>query len=162
MKRNKINWSVLLVSLVIVFVFAAAGSLFTARNVNDGWYAAVKPVIAPPNWIFGPVWTALYILIGLSIYFAWIKSNSHQKYWLVGLFGINLVLNASWSYFFFGKHEILLAFYVLMGIWLSIIALLVYTFRICKSSFYSIIPYFLWVSFAGILNYLSYLKSVSV
>ena len=147
----KINWKVLIVSFILVIIVSLFGSQFTDTT---GWYESIKPGITPPNFVFPIAWTILYVLIALSIYFIWIGSKKKDKSRIILIFGINLVANSLWSYLFFGLKNPLLAFYDIILIWLSIIAMLILSFKISKKAFYLLIPYLLWVSFAMILNYL--------
>jgi translocator protein len=154
-KQNKINWKVLIVSLVIVYAVAFLGSLFTSNAVKSDWYQSVKPTITPPNYIFPIVWTILFFLIALSLYFAWLNSNKKQKNKTALFYGINFVLNILWSVFYFGMKNPLVAFIVILLLWVSILSLIIFSKKINKKSSYLLIPYLLWVSFAIVLNYLS-------
>ena len=148
----KINWKVLIISFVVVHLAALLGGLVT--NSDTDWYDSVKPSITPPDYYFPIVWTILFILISLSLYFAWVSAKKNQKKAIGIAFGINLILNAFWSYLFFGLQRPLFAFYELILLWFSILGMLIVTYKTNKASFYMLIPYFLWVSFAGILNWL--------
>jgi len=150
--KKGVNWKVLIVSFLVVHLAALAGSLFT--NSDTAWYDSIKPDITPPGYYFGIVWTILFILISLSLYFAWINAKKEQRKNIGIVFGINLILNALWSYLFFGLQNPLAAFYELIFLELSIVTMLLVTYKINKTSFYMLIPYLLWVSFAGILNWL--------
>lgn len=154
-KTGRINWKVLIVSVLAVYIIAFAGSLFTSMGVNSEWYDSVKPSITPPDWIFPVVWNILYLCIALSLYFAWTSvKNKNIKRNLALLFGINLLFNASWSYLFFTLQNPVLAFINLLLIWITIIFMMIFTEKINKISFYLLVPYFLWVSFAGVLNWI--------
>ncbi len=151
---NKINWKVFFVSITVVFLTALAGSFFTSRGVDTQWYQDIKPSITPPNYVFPIVWNILFLMIALSLYFAWISTEKEKKK-LASVFGLNFLINISWSAFYFGLINPLAAFFILIALFLSIILLISYTYRINKLSAYLLIPYLLWVGFAGILNYLS-------
>ena len=150
MKLNKIL--TFLIILLIVFTPAILGGISTTGSVDSEWYESNKPGFTPPNWIFGPAWTILYILIAFSLFSAWIKSTKTDKKNLSLVFGINLLSNGIWSYFFFVLQMPLLAFLDLILIWISILAMILITYKIDKKSAYLLIPYLLWVTFAGILN----------
>lgn len=152
--KTKINWKVLVLSLVIVYLVAFLGSLFTSGSVNSSWYDSIKPSITPPSLVFPVVWNILFFLIALSLYFSFTSGNKKEKKLVVWVFGTNLVLNLIWSIIFFGFQNPLIAFFELILLWLSIILIMAVTYRINKISFWLIVPYFLWVSFAGILNWL--------
>jgi len=150
---KKINWKVLIASFVLVFLIAAIGSTFTSSSVNSSWYSDNKPSFTPPSWVFGPAWTILYILIAFSLYFAWIKANSKQKKKLSLIFGINLVLNAAWSWLFFGLQNPVLAFFDILLILSTIVAMIIVTREISIKSAWLLLPYLLWVCFATLLNF---------
>jgi len=150
--KKRINWKVLIISFIVVHLAALIGSLST--NADSEWYDSVKPSITPPNYVFPIVWTILFIFISLSLYLVWMNSKKNQKKAIGIVFGINLILNALWSYLFFGLQNPLAAFYELILLWISIISMLILNYRINKSGFWMLMPYFLWVSFAGILNWL--------
>lgn len=149
--KNKVNWKVLAVSLFIVLIVSFIGGLFTDTS---GWYESVKPSITPPNYIFPIVWTILFIMIGVSIYFAWISAKKSKKKTIATLFAINLILNVLWSFLFFGLKNPIFAFFELIFLWLSILILVIQLYKINKTSSWLLIPYLIWVSFAGILNFL--------
>lgn len=156
MKIKKINWKVFIVSLIIVYLCAFIGSIFTSTNVDSEWYNSVRSSLTPPNWVFPVVWNILFFLISLSIYFSWTcAKNEKIKKKIILFFGINLILNILWSVFYFGMKNPLFGFFDLILIWISILGLILFTYKISKTASYLLIPYFLWVSFAGILNYLS-------
>jgi translocator protein len=156
-RKKKVNWSVLLVSLIVVYAVALLGGIFSG-NTNSVWYQTVKPAITPPNLVFPIVWNILFLLIALSIYFAWTSTKKKRvRRQIIILFGANLALNLAWSIFFFGLQRPGFAFIDLIVLWISILSLLIFTWKIekrPKKSFYLLLPYFVWVTFAGILNYL--------
>jgi len=150
---KKINWKTLLVSLVLVYSIAFIGSLFT--SIDNSWYESIKPSITPPSFVFPIVWNILFFLIALSLYFAWTNSKKLDKKKLILIFGINLILNAFWSFLYFKMQNPLYAFFDLILIWISILGMIFVTYKINKKSSYLLVPYLLWVSFAGILNWMS-------
>ena len=152
---KKINWKVLVFSLLIVYLIAFLGSLFTSPSIDSGWYDTVRPSITPPNFVFPIVWNILFFLIALSLYFAWTSSDKIDRKIIFLVFGINLFLNLLWSFLYFGIQNPFLAFFELIFLWVSILIMIFATYRINKVSSYLLWPYFVWVSFAGILNYLS-------
>lgn len=154
--KKRVNWKVLIICLIIVYAVAFIGSIFTSQGTKTEWYQSIKPSITPPNWIFPIVWNVLFFLIGLSLYFAWISAkNKSAKKSIIILFTINFILNILWSLLYFTLQNPIVAFIDLALIWFSIIILLILTQKINKASFYLLIPYLLWVSFAGVLNFLS-------
>lgn len=154
--KKKFNWKVLILSLVIVYLVAFIGSLFTSPVTDSDWYDSIRPTITPPNWVFPVVWNILFFLIGLSLYFSWVNSKSKNlKEKVAIVFGINFVLNIFWSVLYFGLKNPFYAFIEIIFLWLSILLMILVTYKIDKKASYLLIPYFLWVSFASILNYLS-------
>jgi benzodiazapine receptor len=150
----KINYWKLIISIVICELAGAIGSIFTV-NAIPSWYAnLVRPSFSPPNWIFGPVWTTLYLLMGIALYIVWNKGfkikNSKKA---VGVFGVQLGLNTIWSIIFFGLNNIKLAFAEIIFLWIAILLSIIYFYRIDKKAAYLLVPYLLWVSFAAVLNF---------
>jgi len=132
----------------------AIGSAFTVTGINSWYQYLVKPSFNPPNWVFGPVWTTLYILMGISLYLIWkdgLKKDFVKNSFL--LFILNLVLNSFWSIAFFGMQNPALAFIVIILLWLVILGLIIRFYKINKLASYLLIPYILWVSFASVLNF---------
>lgn len=127
------------------------GSFATMGNV-EGWYSTlVYPAWAPPNWVFGPVWTTLYVLMGVAAYLVAV-SNRPGKTLVLWLFFAHLILNAFWSIAFFGMHEILLALIVIV-ILLAIIIILARLFgKYSRTAMLLMVPYVLWVAYATTLN----------
>lgn len=142
----------LVVSLIIPFVAGSIGNLATLPNL-PGWYAALeKPSFNPPNWVFGPVWTTLYVLMGIALWLVWISAKKHSKRRAYWLFGAQLVFNALWSIVFFGLHAPWLALGVLVALFVVIVAT-AKEFRIFSPwAAILLIPYAAWVMFAGFLN----------
>lgn len=147
------RWKVLIFSFIIVILVALIGSIFTSSGVKSDWYLSIKPDITPPNYVFPIVWNILFFLIALSLYFTLIKSKDNKNIYFI--FGVNFILNILWSFFFFFLQNPLAAFIDIILLWLSILSVIFATWRINKFSSYLLIPYLLWVSFAGILNYLA-------
>ncbi len=128
------------------------GSLFTIPSIST-WYAQLnKPPFSPPNWLFGPVWTAIYLLMGVSLFLVLEKKIKKQTDSLVVLFLVQLFLNFLWSVIFFGLHLPLAAFLEIILLWLSILLLIINSWKLSKLSAWFLIPYLCWVSFASILN----------
>ena len=145
------NLKLLVFSLILCLGAGAIGSLFTTPAINT-WYTTLnKPIFNPPNFIFAPVWTILYILMAISLYFVLI-SKAKNKTLAVKLFLSQLILNILWSVLFFGLHNPLLAFLEIIILWISILLTIIYFYKISKNASYLLIPYLLWVSLAGVLN----------
>ena len=148
------HWKPFIISVLIVFAIAFLGSSVTTKVVDSAWYESIKPAITPPNWVFPVVWNILFFLIAASMYLAWIHSKKGKKGIVALEYGINLLLNLLWSVLFFGLKQPLYAFVCLIFLWISILSMIYVTYSINKKSSYFLIPYLLWVSFAGVLNYL--------
>jgi benzodiazapine receptor len=134
--------------LVCLFV-GGSGSAFPPGE----WYRQlVKPPLNPPPWVFGPVWTLLYILMGLSAWLVWRRPGWPAARAPLGLFGVQLFLNALWSWLFFGWHRVDLALVDIVLLWAAILGTLVAFGRIRRTAAWLLGPYLLWVSFAVYLN----------
>lgn len=148
------NFPRLIISLLAPLAAGFIGSFFTASSITS-WYAGLeKPSFNPPNFIFGPVWTTLYILMGVSVYLVWQSqtktSSTRNVRWL---FWVHLVLNASWSLVFFGLENPLAALFVIIALWGMIVLLIIQFWRISKLASLLLVPYLCWVSFATVLNF---------
>ena len=151
---NKINWKLLIACFIIVYAVAFIGGIFTSPNTNTEWYNSIKPSITPPNYIFPIVWNILFFLIAISLYLVW-ASKKVEKRKIIAFFGINFVLNIEWSYIYFSMKNPAYAFFGLILLWVSILGMICISYKADKKATYLLIPYLLWVSFAGILNFLS-------
>ncbi len=132
----------------------AIGTLTVGGGGFQSWYAAIeKPAFTPPGWVFGPVWTTLYILMGVAAFLIWrrgLRSPTVQV--ALGWFLGQLVLNALWSPVFFGWHRIGLALVIILLLWAAIVMTLYGFSRVSKVAAGLLVPYLLWVSFAAVLN----------
>lgn len=154
-KKVKINWKLLILSFAVVYATAFIGSLLTMNSVNSSWYQSIKPSITPPNWVFPIAWNILFFLISLSLYLSLVSAKKKFRLKLEIVFGVNLLLNIFWSFFYFFLKKPVFAFFDLILLWLSIIAMIYIAAKADKKSALLLFPYLLWVTFAGILNYLS-------
>lgn len=141
-------------SLAVCLAAGFIGSVFTFSAIPT-WYAGLnKPAFNPPNWLFGPVWTILYILMGIAAYLIWRKGLQHNEVKLALIvFIVQLVLNVAWSIIFFNFHSPLLALVDIILLWLAIIMTLIYFFGLSLLAGWLMVPYILWVSFAAFLNF---------
>jgi benzodiazapine receptor len=144
--------------LVICLVFTVGGGLlsglFTASEIQ-GWFAGLqKPSWNPPAWLFAPVWTCLYALMGIALYLVW-KSNirSDARTWAVVIFFAQFALNCSWSYIFFHRHQLGWGFVDIIALWIAILCTIIGFARINRVAPWLLVPYIAWVSFAAMLNY---------
>ncbi len=145
----------LIFSIVICELAGVIGAIFSMRSISTWYYTLEKPIFNPPNWIFAPVWTLLFALMGLSIFLIW-KSTSvapTQKKLAIRIFVSQLCLNILWSILFFGLHSPSAALVEIIGLLAMIVATLFVFDKISKVASYILIPYLAWVSFASVLNF---------
>jgi translocator protein len=130
------------------------GSFATMSSVDTWFTTLVKPSFNPPSWIFGPVWTVLYILMGISLYRVWRLGwkNNHVRLAVI-FFLVHLVVNVLWSIVFFGAHQIGLALALILFLWLCILVLVSTFWHHDRWAAALLVPYLLWVTFATVLNY---------
>ena len=145
----------LITSLLVCQLAGLIGSLFTMSKIPNWYMTLNKPELAPPNWIFGPVWTTLFVLMGIALYMVW-KQGTDKKDVKIALyiFGTQLILNVLWSIIFFGLENPGSAFVEIISLWISILLSIIYFYRINKTAGYLLIPYIAWVSFASYLNFM--------
>ncbi len=145
------RWAEIAVALVAVMACAVVGGAMTEIGA---WYEGLRfPRLRPPNWLFAPAWTTIFLLIAASGVIAWDAADGGQRALLVKLFALNGVLNILWSPLFFKLRRPDWALYELLPFWLSIVALVVVIFPISALAGWLIAPYLVWVSFAGWLNW---------
>jgi tryptophan-rich sensory protein len=131
------------------------GSFFSTPAIASGWYATlVKPELAPPNWVFGPVWTLLYFFMATAAFLVW-RAESHRREVKCALFvfALQLALTILWSALFFALHSPAIAFAEIIVLWLAIIATIGIFVKTSRMAALLLLPYLLWVSFAAYLNY---------
>ena len=170
------NAAKLIISILICEFAGVVGSFFTAPAIRSWYYFLNKPSFNPPSWLFAPVWTILFLLMGISLYLVWSKdftanvsaNDAQKKAWnpisaklwsgswreenAALIFILQLVLNILWSVIFFGLKSPILAFFEILMLWFAILYTIVNFYRISKTAAYLLIPYIVWVSFAAILN----------
>lgn len=140
----------LIISILICQAAGFIGSIFTSGSVTTWYITLQKPWFNPPNWVFGPVWITIYLLMGISLYIVWSKKAKGSYYYI---FGIQLALNTAWSFLFFSLKSPFLAFIEIILLWIAILATIIFFLKISKTAAYLLFPYILWVSFAAFLNY---------
>ncbi|HPD76898.1 MAG TPA: tryptophan-rich sensory protein [Spirochaetota bacterium] len=151
------NYIKLVISIAIPLFIGFIGSFFTSSSV-DTWYKTLKkPDFNPPNWVFSPVWTLLFILIGLSFYIIWKNNFGGKKVLLLNIFFTQLFANLLWSLFFFGLRSPFLALIDIIVLWLAILVNIIVFYRVSKPAGILLVPYILWVSFAALLNFYLYI-----
>lgn len=144
----------LVFSILVCEAAGILGSLFTISAIPT-WYAILnKPTFSPPNWIFAPVWTILYLMMGISLYLVWqkgIKTKGVKN--ALSVFGLQLALNASWSIVFFTGQSIVGGLLIIVILWSLILITILKFLKISQTAALLLVPYLLWVSFATILNF---------
>jgi len=154
MAHKKRNLILFLSSILICFIPAAIGGVVTGSAVNT-WYATLhKPSFNPPNWLFGPVWTVLYLMQGISLFLIR-KTNGESiaKLIATSFFSIQLILNLLWSILFFGFHSPLAGLLEIGLLIISVIFTIIAAFRIHRVAGLLLLPYLAWISFASFLNF---------
>lgn len=144
----------LVMAILICQLAGIVGSFFTVAAVPT-WYAFLnKPSFSPPSWLFGPVWVALYALMGLALYLV-LEARDQKKDVRAALvvFAIQLILNAAWSIIFFGLKLPGLAWIEIMFLWLFILGSITSFYKVSRPAAWLLLPYFIWVSFASVLNF---------
>lgn len=143
----------LLVSIVICFTAAGIGSSATSSAVG-GWYTEInKPTWNPPNWIFAPVWTTLFLMMAVAAWLVWKNAGLKKAKLALGCFVVQLFLNTLWSVLFFGLQQPGWASFEIAVLWASILATMVLFMRHSRTAAILLVPYLLWVSFAAFLNF---------
>ena len=129
------------------------GGYFTFLSVETWYQTLNKPSFNPPDWIFGPVWTTLYILMGIAIWLVWKNKPSKIRTTSIRIFWLQLFFNIFWTYLFFGIQRIDLGFFEIIFLIFLISLNIIYFFKINKNASYLLVPYLIWVLYASILNY---------
>ncbi|MEO6176482.1 MAG: TspO/MBR family protein [Flavobacterium circumlabens] len=142
------------IALVVCLMVGYSASMVTRPSVETWYPTIIKPVFNPPNWIFMPVWTLLYVFMAVAAGLVWdkIKEQNAEVKKALGFFVVQLILNALWSYLFFGLKNPMLALIEIAILWLMIYETYLKFLKINKTAGYLLIPYMAWVSFAAILN----------
>ena len=155
-ERKAVGISVtkLIVSIFICEAIGGIGSIFTIGAVSTWYVSLQKPWFTPPNWLFGPVWLTLFLLMGLCLYLIWIHPDNRsirQKAFIA--FGVQLALNVLWTFLFFGLQQFLGGLIEILVLWVVIALTIVESYRVRKAAGLLLIPYIAWVTVATLLNY---------
>ena len=152
---KKFNWFTVLLFIVGCEVMGSLGSVFTAPAI-PAWYSSlVKPNLNPPNWVFGPVWTTLFALMGVSAYLVWRKGwKKRQVKEAINVFVAQFVFNVFWSFLFFGLHSPLFGLFDIAVMWVLIVITIGKFYKVDNLAGLLLVPYLLWVSFATYLNFM--------
>lgn len=150
MKANQIIK--LVASILLPLAVGGIAAIFTTEAI-PGWYATLnQPSFNPPNWVFGPVWTTLYTILGISLFLIWKLEPGKQRSQAILIFMVQLLLNFGWSFFFFYFKMIGVALIEIVALWIIIVVMLVHFYKLKPTAAYINIPYLLWVTFATVLN----------
>jgi tryptophan-rich sensory protein len=149
---NKSQLLKLLVSLLLPLGVGYISGMFTAEAVSEWYLTLNRPSFNPPNWVFAPVWTSIYILMGISLFMIWKQSASKGRNLAILVFLVQLTLNFCWSFIFFYFNMIGLALIEIIFLWISILIMLVLFYKVKPMAAYINIFYLFWVTFATILN----------
>lgn len=147
------NIQKLIFAILICEGVGLLGSIATFPSIPSWYVTLTKPSYTPPSWLFGPVWTILFVLMGVSLYLVWkrgLKKTQNKN--AVSIFGLQLFLNLLWSVLFFGTHSPFLALIEILVLWFAILWTIVVFRKIDKNTTWLLAPYLAWVSFASILN----------
>eukprot|EP01136_Pigoraptor_vietnamica_P020829 Opistho-1_new@70261 len=146
------NWVKLVLSVLFTLGIGSLGGLFTMSEIQ-GWYAGLqKPSFNPPNWLFGPVWSMLYLLMGISFYLIWKQPVSTVRNVGLTLFVIQFILNFFWSILFFNQHMIAAALLEMVFMWIFILLTMIWFAKLSPTAAWLLLPYLCWVSFATLLT----------
>ena len=151
--KDSIRWIGLVGFIVVCLGAGGLGAIATTPEI-EGWYKTIeKPSWNPPDYVFGPVWTTLFIMMAIAAWMVWKKDGFQAVSLAMTLFAIQLVLNIAWSWIFFGMHQPGWAFVEIVILGLAIAATTVAFFRCSRLAGWLMVPYGAWVSFAGVLNF---------
>ena len=149
---KKFNIFKLISCLVLTVGLGGAGGYFTVNEIKSWFVTLNKPSFNPPNYLFGPIWSLLYFLMGISLYLIWQQPRSTQRKQAITIFLIQFALNVSWSFIFFKQHQILWALVDIIALWLFILITILSFAKLNKTAALLLVPYISWVSFATLLN----------
>lgn len=141
----------ILISTITTLTLGIASGFSTIQSIKDWYQFLIKPSFNPPNWIFGPVWTILYVMMGISLAMIWHASHI-QKNRAILLFTIQFIFNLAWSFLFFNCHLLGIAFVEILLMGYFIVSTIISFYKINKVAAYLLIPYLCWVCFATVLN----------
>ncbi len=147
------RWIILLFWLALCFGVAGVSSAWTASEIPNWYRTLVRPAFAPPNWVFAPVWTALYALMAIAAWLVSLTPPSPQRTAALVLFLAQLALNFAWSWIFFHQHAIGCALVEVLGLWVTIGITALLFAPMSPTAAWLMVPYLAWVSFASALNW---------
>lgn len=151
-------WLSFALAVLVVELVGASGAVFTVRGLST-WYGSLQhPALAPPDWVFGPVWTALFALMGVAVWLVWRRLDDpspvdREARIALAVFAVHFVFNLGWSAAFFRVRSIDLGLVVMAGLWVLIVLMIRAFDRVDRRAALLLFPYLCWVSFAAYLNY---------
>lgn len=148
----KSDWLKLITAIVVVQLAGFIGSIYTTPSIDSWFNLLQKPLLSPPNWVFAPVWTILFLLMGISAWLIWKRGLGKKERLALSVFLFQLVLNVWWSIIFFGWHNLGLAVLEIIALWLSIVWTIRVFNRLSPLAARLLWPYLIWVSFASYLT----------
>ncbi|MGF7118660.1 TspO/MBR family protein [Methanobacterium oryzae] len=148
----------LVISILIPLIVGFTSSFATLGSIPGFFDVLNKPAWTPPAWAFGPIWTTLYILMGIALFLIWRKGLERQDVKIaIGVFGVQLILNFFWTIIFFGFRSLFGGLIEIMFLWIAILVNIILFYRISKAAGILLVPYIVWVTIASYLNYTVYL-----
>lgn len=148
----------LIVSILIPLIVGFTSSFATLSSIPGFFDVLNKPAWTPPAWAFGPIWTTLYILMGIALFLVWRKGLERPDVKIaIGVFAIQLVLNFFWTIIFFGFRSLFGGLVEIVFLWIAILVNIILFYRISKTAGLLLVPYIIWVTIASYLNYTVYL-----
>lgn len=149
-------WVSLAVAILVCEVVGASGAVFTSAGLESWYPTLARPDLAPPNWVFAPVWTTLFALMGIAVWLVWRQAEggrSRPARLALGIFAVHFVINIAWSGVYFGLQSLFGGLIVIGILWLAILASMWAFDRVDRRAALLLVPYLAWVTFAGYLNY---------
>lgn len=152
LRMSYARWALVVVPVIVLLGLLSGG--VSGSGGDDGWYQALaKPSVTPPGWVFPIAWTTLYILMGLALAMVFDARGNRQRGIAIALFVLHFITNLAGSPTFFGAHQVFLAFLVIVLMWATAIATTFAFARVRKAAAWLLVPYLVWISFAGVLNW---------
>jgi translocator protein len=149
---NISKYVTLIICILLPLIIGSLSGLGNVGSLNEWYVQLKKPAFNPPGYLFGPVWTVLYILMGISLYLAWKSPAGNQRDYALTIFALQMALNFAWTFIFFHFRQPGWALVEIIALWLLIFIMIFTFYRINKTAALLQIPYLLWVSFATVLN----------
>lgn len=148
-----ISYPKLILSIILIEIIGSIGAIATTPAI-PGWYSSlVKPFFTPPSWVFGPVWTSLFFLMGFALYLVWQEGIEKRPVRLAIIaFSIQMVLNVLWTFLFFGMQNPFFALIEIFILWIAILFVIIKFYKVSRPAAYMMIPYICWVTIATALN----------